>query len=222
MDGRRAGALVPAALVLLLLVFYLGDVRDGQYNLLVTAANFGAQFVYGNNFSDLRDFSWLLAFWDGDWFGGRTQLAGILGFVPAVLSPFRTDWGWGRVSVELVGIGFRDTPGVHPGLRPGAFGEPYMNFGLPGVIVGGLALGYAVARLHAATRHAMEAYPPFHAKLVLLAAFTTVGALFQFYNTGAFFTVYVAAAAFVLLRLCKAVLRASLAAPDRGRALPAS
>ncbi len=220
LDGKRATLLVPVALLILLFVFYLGDVREGQYSLLVTAANFGAQFFYGNNFSDLRDFAWLLAFWDGDWFFGRTQLAGLLGFVPAVLSPFRTEWGWGRVSVEMVGIGFRDTPGAHPGLRPSAFGELYMNFGIFGVLLGGFVLGYACVRLHAAARHAVATYSPFHAKLVLLAAFTSLGVLYHFYNTGAFFSVYVAVAVFVFLRMCKSVLRASVTAPPRGTVLP--
>jgi hypothetical protein len=221
LDGRRALALVPAALVVLLFVFYVGDVREGQYSLLLTAANFGVLFFYGNNFSDLRDFAWMLAFWDGEWLAGRTQLAGALGFIPAFLSPFRTEWGWGRVSVEMVGIGFRDTPGLHPGLRPGAFGEPYLNFGLPGVILGGLALGYVCVRLHAATRHAVASYPPFHAKLAILAAFTCLGILFQFYNTGAFFSVYVAGAVLIFLRVCKTIIRASAAAPG-GDAVHAS
>jgi oligosaccharide repeat unit polymerase len=213
MDGKRAVALVPAALIVLLLVFYLGDARQGQYNFLLTAANFGAQFFYGNNFSDLRDFAWILAFWDGQWLLGRTELAGALGFIPAFLSPFRTQWGWGRVSIDMVGIGFREAAGTHAGLRPGAFGEPYLNFGLFGVIAGGFVLGYACVRLHAATRHAMATYPPFHARLVLLAAFTALGVLFQFYNTGAFFIVYVSAAVFVLLRAVKSLLRASVTAP---------
>jgi hypothetical protein len=140
-----------------------------------------------------------------------------------VLSPFRTEWGWGRVSVEMVGIGFRDTPGAHPGLRPGAFGELYMNFGLPAVLVGGALLGYACVRLHAATKHAVAMYPPFHAKLVLLAAFTTLGAMFHFYNTATFFSVYVSVAVLVFLRMCKSVLRASATAPAPARTVaPAS
>jgi len=223
LDGKRVAALVPVGLLVLLLIFYLGDVRQGRYNLLLTTANFGAQFFYGANFSDLRDFAWLLAFWDGDWFLGRTQLAGFLGFIPAVPSRFRTDWGWGRVSVEMVGIGFRDTPGAHPGLRPGAFGELYMNFGPVAVIIGGLLLGYACMRLHAASKHAVTTYPPFHAKLVLLAAFTTLNALFHFYNTATFFSVYVSVAVFVFLRACKSLLRASVAAPPAGSSVqPAS
>jgi oligosaccharide repeat unit polymerase len=223
LDGKRAVMLVPAALVVLLLVFYLGDVRAGQYDPLVTTASFGAQFFYGSNFSDLRDFAWILAFWDGQWLAGRTELAGVLGFIPAFLSPFRTEWGWGRVSIEMVGIGFRDTPDAHPGLRPGAFGEPYLNFGIPGVIIGGFLLGYVCVRLHAAAQHAVAAYPPFYAKLALLAVFTSVAALFQFYNTAGFFTVYVGIAVLVFLRACKAIIRASVTAPARtGAVLPAS
>jgi oligosaccharide repeat unit polymerase len=213
LDARRVGKMLLAAAVILLLVFYLEDVRQGRYNIAATVAGFGFDFFYGNNFSDLRDFAWLLAYWDGEWLGGRTQLAGLLGFVPAILSPFRTYWGWGRVSTDMVGLGTREVASAHGGLRPGTFGELYLNFGLVGVVLGGLLLGYCAVRLHAATRDAVERYTPFEAKLVILAAFTALSLLFNLYVTAALFGVYVVIAALVITRVAKAIIRASVALP---------
>jgi oligosaccharide repeat unit polymerase len=219
LPARRLFAFLPLAAVVLFLALYLGDVRAGQYNILATAAKAGVDLFYGNNFSDLRDFAWVLAYWDGDWFGGRTQLAGVLGFVPAVLSPFRTYWGWGRVSTDMVGLSLREVDTTHGGLRPGAFGELYLNFGLAGVILGGLLLGYFTVRLYAATRDAVERYSPFEAKLVILAAFTALGLLFNFYVTAGFFGVYVVLGVLTAVRIVKGVVRAS-ARPYTGAVAP--
>jgi oligosaccharide repeat unit polymerase len=210
---RRLIAALPVAALLLFLALYLGDVRVGQYNILVTAAGVGIDLFYGNNFSDLRDFAWVLAYWDGGWFGGRTQLAGLLGFVPAVLSPFRTYWGWGRVSTDIVGLGMREVDTTHGGLRPGTFGELYLNFGLVAVVLGGLLLGYFTVRLYAATRDAVERYSPFEAKLMILAAFTALSLLFNLYVTAGLFGVYVVLGVLVLMRVAKGIVRASAAVP---------
>jgi oligosaccharide repeat unit polymerase len=200
---------LPVAALVLFLAFYLGDVRNGQYNILATAANVGVDFFYGGNFSDLRDFAWVMAYWDGEWLGGRTQLAGLMGFIPAVLSPFRTNWGWGRVSTDIVGLGTREVDSAHAGLRPGMFGELYFNFGLLGVVVGGLLLGYCVVRLHAATRDAAERYSPFEAKLVILAAFTALNLLATLYISAAVFGIYVSVAVLLTMRVAKGIIRAS-------------
>jgi oligosaccharide repeat unit polymerase len=204
---RRFIALLPLAMLILFLALYLGDVRNGQYNIFATFAEVGIDLFYGNNFSDLRDFAWVLAYWDGEWFGGRTQLAGLLGFVPAVLSPFRTHWGWGRVSTDIVGLSTRDVDTVHGGLRPGAFGELYLNFGLVGVLLGGLVLGYLAVRLYAATRDAVERYSPFEAKLTILAAFTALSLLFNFYVTAGVFSVYVVLGVLAAIRVAKGIVR---------------
>lgn len=209
LPARRLLTFLPLAALLLFLALYLGDVRAGQYNILATAAKAGIDLFYGNNFSDLRDFAWILAYWDGGWFGGRTQLAGVLGFVPAVLSPFRTHWGWGRVSTDIVGLSLREVDTVHGGLRPGAFGELYLNFGIIGVVLGGLLLGYFTTRLYAATCDAIEHYAPLEAKLVILAAFTALSLLFNFYVTAGFFGVYVVLGALTLMRVAKGIVRAS-------------
>jgi oligosaccharide repeat unit polymerase len=205
-------ALLPVGAGVFFLMFYLGDLRVGQTDITATASRFGFHFFYGNNFSDLRDFAWVLAYWDGELLGGRTQLAGVLGFIPSVLSSFRTEWSWGRVSTEMVGVGTREATSVHPGLRPGLFGEVYMNFGIVGAIVGGLLLGYVVARLYAATRDAVERYEPAQARLVILAALVGLSLFANLYFTGGFAGLYVVAGALVGVRVVKNVLRASAAA----------
>jgi oligosaccharide repeat unit polymerase len=211
---RRLIALLPIAAVVLFLVFYLADARVGQYNPFVTFAGLGYHLFYGNNFSDLRDFAWILAYWDGELLAGRTQLAGVMGFIPAILSPFRTSWSWGRVSLDIVGLGTREVDAAHPGLRPGMFGEPYLNFGLLGVAASGLLLGYFAVRLHAATRDAVDRYPPFEAKLMILAAFTVLQLVANLFITGGFFAVYVVLGVLVLVRVAKAILRAGTASPS--------
>jgi oligosaccharide repeat unit polymerase len=207
----HALALLPVAVVVFFLMFYLGDVRSGQTNVAATASKFGFHFFYANNFSDLRDFAWVLAYWDGEALAGRTQLAGLLGFIPSVLSTFRTEWSWGRVSTDMVGVGVREATSAHPGLRPGLFGELYLNFGLVGVVAGGLVLGYVVARLYAATRDAAERYAPADAKLMILASFAALSLLVNFYMTGGFAGVYVVVGALVAVRIAKDILRSSTA-----------
>jgi oligosaccharide repeat unit polymerase len=219
---RRLIAALPFAALILFFALYLGDVRTGQYNVLVTAASAGFELFYGNNFSDLRDFAWLLGYWDGEWLGGRTQLAGLLGFVPSVLSPFRANWAWGRVSTDIVGLSMRELETAHGGLRPGTFGELYLNFGLAGVVLGGLLLGYFTVRLYVATRAAVERYSPFEAKLAILAAFTAVNLLFSFYVTGAAFGVYVVLGVLVAIRVAKGIVRAVGNVPADAAASPSS
>jgi oligosaccharide repeat unit polymerase len=218
---RHAAALLPVAALVFFLMFYIADLRDGRPNVAQTALNFGFHLFYGNNFSDLRDFAWVLAYWDGEPFGGRTQLAGLLGFIPSVLSTFRTQWSWGRVSTDMVGVGTREATSAHPGLRPGVFGEVYMNFGVVGVVVGGLVLGYVVARLYAATKDAVERYDPSSAKLIILAAFAALSLLANVYMTGGFAGIYVVVGALILIRIAKGVLRASTSmTPVAGGAAP--
>jgi hypothetical protein len=95
------------------------------------------EFVYGNTFSDLRDFAWVLSSWNHKPFYGKTYASAFISFIPTTYSSFRTKWGIGRVTAKLGGF----VPKFHPGLRPGAFGEPYLNFGIPGVILMGILLG---------------------------------------------------------------------------------
>jgi oligosaccharide repeat unit polymerase len=93
--------------------------------------------LYGSNLSDLRDFAWILSGLHDQFYGGLTFLAGYLSFIPTVFLNFRYDMAFGRVSALLAGL----DPSHHSGLRPPLFGELYLNFAMPGVIVGGMLFG---------------------------------------------------------------------------------
>jgi len=123
--------------------FYLGNVRAGSYSL---AEFFGSLFFllfYGNNFSDLRDFAWVYAAWNHVFWAGKTYLAALTAFVPRFASQFRDTWGLGVATATTLGL----DPQVHPGVRPGAFGEGFFNFGLFGVVVIGFILGIISRRV---------------------------------------------------------------------------
>ena len=194
---------IPLGALLLLLALYIGDVREGQYNLLVTIAETGAKLFYGNNFSDLRDFAWVRSYWDGSWYSGLTQLAGLLAFLPTVLVPFRAEWNWGVVTTTLVGL----DPRVTPGLRTTIFGEAYFNFGLVGVILAGLFYGYVAARAQRWASHAANSLPPKAARIKVLAAFVTLSLAANFLNTAGFFGFYLTVLVLAGVYLADAVLR---------------
>ena len=97
----------------------------------------GDRIVYGNDFSDVRDFAFILSRWDRQPLYGKTYLAGLLGFIPRWMVPYREEYSIATYMNRIVGLK-KDT---HGGLRPGPFGEAYLNFGYPGVIVLGTILG---------------------------------------------------------------------------------
>jgi oligosaccharide repeat unit polymerase len=142
---------VVAALVLSA-AFYLGNVRAGQYSLAAFFASIAFLFLYGNNFSDLRDFAWVYSAWDHVFWGGKTYLAAIFPFVPRALSDFRDTWGLGAATAATAGF----DPHVHPGLRPGYFGEGFLNYGLPGVVVVGILVGVLTRRVDIDTKNAFK------------------------------------------------------------------
>jgi hypothetical protein len=97
----------------------------------------GMMIAFGNSFSDTRDFALILSLWKGTLFLGKTYLAGLLAFIPRVLSPFRDQWAFGVVTATIAGF----SPTQHAGLRVGTSGEAYLNFGLPAVVLLGLVTG---------------------------------------------------------------------------------
>jgi hypothetical protein len=219
----RVLRVVPIGIVLLILALYLGDVRDGQYNILRTIATTGIKLFYGNNFSDLRDFAWVRSYWDGTYYLGKTQLAGFLAFIPSVISTFRAEWNWGVVTTSIAGL----DPLINPGLRAGVFGEMYFNFGLPGVLVAGFVYGYVIRRIHNASLAAARALSPERARLSILAAMVTLNLIGGLLNTAGFFGFYITVAVLAGLHLLDSMLRATrtgsagtLASAPMGHASP--
>lgn len=124
-------------------VMAMGILRNGgEFSLL--AVFFG--IAYGNTFSDLRDFSWILSGWDGNLLFGKTYLAGLMSFIPSSLSDFRETWSFGRVSLKIAGIYDEDV--AHGGLRGTIYCESFINFGYIGLIAVSTFLGYISAAIN--------------------------------------------------------------------------
>ena len=122
---------------ILFVVMLLAALRRPNFSFLGVVQSFGFSVFFGNSFSDTRDFATILSFWNGELLLGKTYLAGLISFIPRVLSPFRDKWALGVVTATMVGF----LPTQHPGLRIGAFGEAFLNFGPPGVLALSLFLG---------------------------------------------------------------------------------
>jgi oligosaccharide repeat unit polymerase len=142
--------------VILLIGLYLGNVRAGHYSLGDFFALLAVALLYGNNFSDLRDFAWVYALWDHKFWMGKTYLAALTAFVPRFASEFRDTWGTGAATATTLGF----DPHVHPGVRPGSFGEGYFNFGLLAVIVVGFAIGIIWRRVDIDVKKALTTARP--------------------------------------------------------------
>lgn len=104
----------------------------------LNSASFVFRLLYGNNFADLRDFSAVLAHWNGEFISGKSYIAAFMSFIPREFSEFRTEWGISRYTTQTL-LNFAD---LHPGMRCGWFGEAFFNFGYLGVILVGVIGGY--------------------------------------------------------------------------------
>lgn len=144
------------AAAVLILTFYIGSARAGEFSVSGFLGSLFFMLFYGNNFSDLRDFAWIYSAWDHIYWGGKTYVAALLAFIPRFASHFRDTWGLGAATAAAVGF----DPEVHPGLRPGAFGESFFNFGLPGVIAMGLLLGIILRRVNTDVKYALASPTP--------------------------------------------------------------
>lgn len=156
--GNRLSLLRMAALIALITIFgfYLGSVRSGDYSLGAFFGTFLDAVFYGNTFSDLRDFAWVYSAWNHVLWGGKTYVSAVLSFVPRFASHFRDTWALGAKTAATAGF----DPEVHPGLRPGIFGESFFNFGIPGVLVIGLMLGVVLRRVDAEVKDALGSSQP--------------------------------------------------------------
>jgi oligosaccharide repeat unit polymerase len=142
--------------LVLMVALYMGHVRSGSYSVAQFLSTVLFLIFYGNNFSDLRDFAWVYAKWDHVLWMGKTYLAGITSFVPRFASKFRDTWGLGVATDLTTGL----DPQTHPGLRPGTFGEGYLNFGLLGIILVGLTMGVILRRVDIDTKRALSGPRP--------------------------------------------------------------
>jgi oligosaccharide repeat unit polymerase len=124
--------------IFLLIAIYLGNLREGNLSFINYVKSIPYKIFFGNNFSDLRDFAWILAYWDGVFIHGKSYLAALLSFIPRDLVPFREEWAISIYTNRLVGF----DSSLHAGLRPGPFGESYLNFGFLGVIIVGIIVGF--------------------------------------------------------------------------------
>lgn len=163
-------------------LFLLG-LRSNMHDPFLIFVGFWANLLYGNNFSDTRDFAWILTYWDGDFQYGKTYLAALLSFLPRFSFPFRDEWSYGAYTANVVGL----NPLTHAGLRSGPFGEVYLNFGVIGVVVLGTIGGYVLRRADIRLKEAIC-----RESNVIKGYASTVGyfLLSQLFNTAGFWFVY--------------------------------
>lgn len=131
------------------------DVFTSDNIEIIFSALFGS-IVYGNTFSDCRDFAWMLSGFDGNYFWGSTYLSGFTSFLPSYFFPFRRDFAMGVISLDLVGID--NISGEHPGLRGAPFFEIFFNFSYIGVVIWGMVLGFITRYSDIVMRYSVNNY----------------------------------------------------------------
>jgi oligosaccharide repeat unit polymerase len=119
----------------------MGQIRSGATD----SSSQLDEVLYGDNFSDVRDFAWVLSRWDREELHGKSYIAGALGFIPRDLIAYREEYSIATYINRFLGFD-KDT---HGGLRPAMFGEAYLNFGITGVIVQALILGIILGEVRA-------------------------------------------------------------------------
>lgn len=182
----------------LFLIFALERLRreDSSANSIT----FIYSFFYGNSFSDVRDFAWILAYWDGNTLDGKSYLSAFMSFIPRSLSDFRSVYAFGVYTDNMIGF----DPATHPGLRPGRFGEIYLNFGILGVILLGFIGGY-VMRLADLKVKKISNLDPNNYVSMFSATFLTF-LISQFYITAGFWALYVLVVIFITSLLFKSLI----------------
>jgi hypothetical protein len=193
--------IIGGAFLSIMLVMYLGNVRSGQYSLSEFFAGALFMLLFGNTFSDLRDFAWVYSAWDHVFWDGKTYLAAFFSFIPRVASEFRDHWGLGVATARTVGF----DPAVHPGLRPGIFGEGFFNFGLFGVVAVGLMLGIVIRRVDIDVKRAFAS--PHPSMMKAFASTAVLGVAGNFALTAGFSGLYVLAGIWLFSWFCLSVMR---------------
>jgi hypothetical protein len=127
---------IATIIVLILLALELEKIREGIPIFHLSSGIFSA-LVYGNHFSDTRDFAWVLANWDNEYLLGLGYLANLLSFIPSDLLSFRQEYSLANYTSKLIDLDLS----IHNGVRPGFFGQLFFNFSFLGVFLGGIIFG---------------------------------------------------------------------------------
>lgn len=194
---------VVGCVALLLSSALVYQVRSGnQIDISLAINSFYNDFAFGNQFSDIRDFAWVLSGYDGKPLQGLTYLAGLSSLVLPADAPLRAQYAIGRWTLWTAGL---DT-NAHGGLRMPFFAEFYFNFGMVGMVVLTPILGWLSAALVATARRYTLAFnrSPSAELLAALLLF----ALRDIAFTSAMFRVFVVVGLLIALSIAGAVARA--------------
>lgn len=147
------GKIVPIIASALIVGLSISLYRNGIDQL--SKSDIFDELLYGNTFSDFRDGALLVRQFNsvlgGLHVNGLTYLSGLLSFIPSSLSPFREEWSWGRFTTHTL----NGWTGEHFGLRGGQYMEPFINFGIIGVIIFAIIGAYIFYRMDSAMRNCM-------------------------------------------------------------------
>lgn len=199
---RKLFTIIFVFLGLALALVYVLGFRSGVHDLSFVLHT-PEKLLYGNTFSDFRDFTWILSGWDEHLKYGVTYLSGFLSFIPSAFWPLRTELSWGQFSLVSAGLG-ADASQFNPGLRPIIFGEPYFNFGIIGLIVWGMAFGFFLTHLTRIVDSSSIKKQNRRILTVIASIIYMDYVLLQFFNSSGFFTFY----AFIAVTFLGMVLKA--------------
>jgi hypothetical protein len=158
----------------------------------------------GADVSEVRDLAWTLRKHDEPYWG-RTFLAGLLP-IPAAQSDFTETYHLRTITLEAIGI---PLTAAHGGLRITYSGEWFLNFGWPGVVMGGVLNGWMCSRF-SSLFHRLRNFSLYPSGAFAVAcAWVSLSFMIYMAGTGAGGTLktYCAALAVLLLRLRQAPQR---------------
>lgn len=125
--------------IFVLLALELEKIREGL-PLFNISSGILPTLVYGNHFSDTRDFAWVLAHWEQEYLYGVGYLANLVSCIPTSFLGLRQEYSLANYTSNLIGLDLS----VHNGVRPGFFGQVFFNFGFLAVFLSGIVLGMAL------------------------------------------------------------------------------
>lgn len=149
--------------------------------------------LYGNNFSDLRDFAWFISGLGDTYFYGKTYLADYLGFIPSSIMEFRSEYSLSAVTTRLAGIS-----GPHGGLRSPQFGEVYINFGIPGLLIISPIFGLILERINHWVHWNIEHRKDMNPYVIAMVGIIATTILDRFTFSAGFYFVYFAIGLWVI------------------------